>query len=62
MLPGSSEDEAPCVCWEGSCGTMQLFKGLQLGMTLTSPAVASIESVAASRAETRLAAEVGDGI
>lgn len=28
---------------EGGCGTMQLFKGLQLGMTLTSPSVASIK-------------------
>lgn len=34
-----------CVCWEGDCGTMQLFKRL-LGMTLTQPAVASIQSVA----------------
>lgn len=24
------------VCWERGCDTMQLFKGLQLGMTLTS--------------------------
>lgn len=33
---------------------MQLFKRLLLGMTLASPTVASIKSVAATRAETRL--------
>lgn len=50
------------MCWESGCGTMQLFKGLQLGMTLTLPAVASIKSVAATREETRLPARGDDEI
>lgn len=40
---------------------MQLFKELQLEMTLTLPAVASIKSVAATRAEIRLPTRCGDG-
>lgn len=55
MLSSGSENETACVCWEGCCGTMRLFKGQQLGMTLTSPAVASIKSVAPTRAETKIA-------